>query len=127
VFDMATSAGARTGLMADEVGRIEPGMRADLILLDRGHWGFIPLVDPIRQLAFSATSEAVRTSIVDGRIVMRDRKILSVDEDALRGEIREAAERYVRDCVPGMEKGARRLAPYLESIYRRAQDAPLAL
>jgi len=113
--------------MADEVGRIEPGMRADLILLDRGHWGFIPLVDPIRQLAFSATSEAVRTSIVDGRIVMRDRKILSVDEDALRGEIREAAERYVRDCVPGMEKGARRLAPYLESIYRRAQDAPLAL
>ena len=126
VFDMATSAGARTGLMADQVGRIEPGMRADLILLDRDHWGFIPLVDPIRQLAFSATSEAVTTSIVDGRIVMRDRKILSVDESALRDEIREAAERYVRECVPAMEAGARRLAPYLEAIYRRAQNIPLS-
>lgn len=126
VFDMATSAGARTGLMADEVGRIEPGMRADLILLDRDHWGFIPLVDPIRQLAFSATSEAVKTSIVDGRVVMLDRKILSVDEDALRDEIREASERYVRDCVPAMEAGARRLAPYLDAIYRRAQNTPLS-
>ncbi len=127
VFDMATSAGARTGLMAGEVGKIEPGMRADLILLDRDHWGFIPLADPIRQLAFSATSEAVKTSIIDGRIVMLDRRILSVDEDGLRGEIREAGERYVRDCVPAMEAGARRLAPYLEAIYRRAQATPFAL
>ncbi|MDE0057607.1 MAG: amidohydrolase [Defluviicoccus sp.] len=127
VFDMATVAGARTGLMAEETGRIEPGMRADLILLDRDHWGFVPLVDPIRQLAFSATSEAVRTSIVDGRVVMRDREILSVDEDALRGEIREAGERYLRDCVPAMEAGARRLAPSLEAIYRRAQATRFAL
>ena len=127
VFDMATSAGARTGLMAEETGRIEPGMRADLILLDRDHWGFIPLVDPIRQLAFSATSEVVRTSIVDGRVVMRDRKILTVDEDALRDEIREAGERYLRDCVPAMEAGARRLAPSLEAIYRRAQATRFAL
>ena len=124
---MATSAGARTGLMAEETGRIEPGMRADLILLDRDHWGFIPLVDPIRQLAFSATSEAVRTSIVDGRVVMRDRKILTVDEDALRDEIREAGERYLRDCVPAMEAGARRLAPSLEAIYRRARATRFAL
>ena len=127
VFDMATVAGARTGLMADQVGKVEPGMRADLILLDRNHWGFIPLVDPVRQLAFSVTSEAVKTSIVDGRVVMRDRKILTVDEDALRGEIREAGERYLRDCVPAMEAGARRLAPHLEAMHRRARETPFTL
>ena len=127
VFDMATVAGARTGLMAGEVGKIETGMRADLILLDRDHWGFIPLADPVRQLAFSATSEAVRTAIVDGRVVMRDRKILTVDEDALRAEIREAGERYLRDCVPEMERGARRLAPHLEAMHRRAREMPFTL
>ncbi len=126
-FTMATTAGARTGLMADRLGSLEPGKQADLILLDRGHWGFIPLADPIRQLAFSATSEAVRTTIVAGRVVMRDRRILTLDEDALRAEIREAAERYLRDAVPAMEAGAARLAPCFAEIYRRAQAAPLDL
>lgn len=126
-FAMATSGGARTGLMADRLGSLEPGKFADLILLDRNHWGFIPLADPVRQLAFSATSEAVRTSIVAGRVVMDDRKIVTLDEDALRAEIREAGERYLRDCVPAMEAGAKRLAPYFAEIYRRAQDAPLDL
>ena len=122
---MATMGGARTGLMDTEVGSLEVGKRADVILLDRDHWGFIPLTDPIRQLAFSLTSEAVRTVVVEGRIVMRDRVIQTLDEDALKGEIREAAERYVRDWVPKVEAGAKRLRPHFEEIYRRANAATL--
>ena len=102
-----------------------PQVGANVILLDRDHWGLIPLTDPIRQLAFSVTSEAVRTVVVEGRIVMRDRAIETVDEDALRGEIREAAERYLRDWVPKMEIGAERLRPHFEKIYRRANAATL--
>lgn len=113
--------------MADRLGSLGPGKHADLIVLDRDHWGFIPLADPIRQLAFSATSEAVRTVIVAGKVVMDDRKILTLDEDALKAEIREAAERYLRDCVPAMEAGAKRLAPYFAEIHRRAQAIPLDL
>ncbi len=124
-FGMATMGGARSGLMEAEVGSLEVGKRADVILLDRDHWGLIPLTDPIRQLAFSVTSEAVRTVVVEGRIVMRDRVIETVDEDALRGEIREAAERYLRDWVPTMEVGAKRLRPHFEEIYRRANAATL--
>ena len=125
VFRMATMGGARTGLMAAEVGSLEVGKRADVIMLDRDDWGFIPLTDPIRQLAFSVTSEAVRTVVVEGRVVMRDRVIQTVDEDALRGEIREAAERYVRDWGPRMAAGAARLRPHFEEIYRRANAAAL--
>jgi 5-methylthioadenosine/S-adenosylhomocysteine deaminase len=126
VFRMATLGGARSGLMDREVGSLEIGKRADLILLDRDAWGFVPLTDPVRQLAFSVTSEAVKTVIIDGRIVMRDRRILTIDESALRNEIADAARRYVRDNGPVMETGARKLAPYLKAMYARAcaQELP---
>ena len=111
--------------MEAEVGSLEVGKRADAILLDRDHWGFIPLTNPIRQLAFSLASEAVQTVVVEGRIVMRDRVIQTLDEDALKGEIREAAERYVREWTPKMEAGAKRLRPHFEEIYRRANEVAL--
>ena len=57
---------------------------------------------------------------------MLDRRVLTLDENALRDEIREAGERFVRDRVPAMAAGARRLSPYLEAIYRRAQATPFA-
>lgn len=124
VFRMATLGGARSSLMDREVGSLEAGKKADLILLDRDAWGMIPLGDPVRQLAFSVTSEAVTTSIVDGRVVMRDRNILSFDEAAMRRRVREAAERFRRDRMPAMRAGAARLeAPIREMYYRAAADA----
>lgn len=127
VFRMATLGGARSGLMEREVGSLEPGKKADLILLDRDAWGMIPLSDPVRHLAFSVTSEAVRTSIINGRVVMRDRRILTLDEDAIRAEARAAAERFRRERVPAMQEGARRLEPYIRDMYYRAAAEPLAL
>jgi 5-methylthioadenosine/S-adenosylhomocysteine deaminase len=127
VFRMATMGGARTGLMEKEVGSLEPGKKADLILFDRDHWGFIPLSDPVRHLAYSITSEAIRHSIVNGRIVMRDRKLTLIDEAAIKGEIREAAERFLRDHVSAMHEGAK---PYLDGIRRmhlKAHAARLSL
>lgn len=130
-FDMATRGGARSGLMQDELGALEPGKRADVILLDARDWGFTPLTNPVQQLAFSANSGAVETVIVNGQVVMRDREILTIDETALRDEIREAADRFWREDVPAMRAGAARLRPYFEEMYWRAQnwrpeDQPLA-
>ena len=125
VFRMATMGGAQSGMMEREVGSLEVGKRADVILLDRDHWGFVPLTNPIRQLAFSVTSEAVQTVIVEGGVVMRNRKIQNIDEDALRSEIREATDRYVRDFVPAMKAGSMRLAPYFEEIHQRSRIAAL--
>ena len=102
-----------------EVGSLEAA-QADIILLDRDSWGLIPLSDPVRHLAFSVTSEAVKTSIVAGRVVMQDRKILTFDEAKMRARVRAAAERFRRDRVPAMEAGARRLEPYIREMYYRA-------
>ena len=95
-FRMATLGGARSTGLQNEIGSLETGKRADVILLDRDAWGFIPLNDPIRQLAFSVTSESVTTSIIDGRVVMRGRTIALLDEASLKAEVAEAAEHFRR-------------------------------
>ena len=126
-FAMATRGGARSTMLDREIGSLEVGKKADVILLDRDAWGFIPLHDPIRQLAFSVNSEAVTTSIVNGRVVMRDRVITVLDEAALKAEVMEAAERFRRDHFPAMRAGARRLEPYVRAVYDRAtaMDVPV--
>lgn len=120
VMEMATMNGARSSLMQDEVGSLEVGKQADIILLDRHEWGLMPLHDPIQQIAFSASSEAVRTSIIAGRVVMRERRLTLVDEDSLRAEIAEAAERFRRDECPRMSAHAATVRPYLDLMYAKA-------
>jgi 5-methylthioadenosine/S-adenosylhomocysteine deaminase len=127
VFRMATAGGARSTGLQDEIGSLETGKKADVILLDRDAWGFIPLNDPIRQLAFSVTSECVTTSIIDGRVVMRDRTIALLDEDALKAEVAEAAERFRREYFPKMQAGAKRVEPYVRQVYARATGLDPAL
>ncbi len=124
---MATLGGARSTGWQDEIGSLETGKKADVILLDRDAWGFIPLNDPIRQLAFSVTSECVRTSIIGGRVVMRDRVVTSLDEAALKAEVTEAAERFRRDHFPKMQAGARRVEPYVREVYERCTGLDLDL
>jgi len=71
------------------------------------------------------TSEAVTHTIVDGRVLMRDRVITVLDEAAIKAEVGECAERFRRDDLPKMRAGARRLAPHIAAIYRRAWGTPL--
>jgi 5-methylthioadenosine/S-adenosylhomocysteine deaminase len=127
VFRMMTLGGARSTGLQDQIGSLEAGKKADVILLDRDAWGFIPLHDPIRQLAFSATSECVRTSIIGGRVVMRDRVIQSLDEAALKAEVAEAAERFRRDYFPAMQAGAQRVEPYVRRVYERCTGLAVGL
>jgi 5-methylthioadenosine/S-adenosylhomocysteine deaminase len=126
-FRMATLGGARSTGLQEEIGSLEIGKRADVILLDRDAWGFIPLNDPIRQLAFSVTSECVTASIIDGRVVMRDRTMTLLDEVALKAEVAEAAERFRREYFPKMQAGARRVEPYLRQVYERCTGLKLEL
>ena len=118
-FRMATLGGARSTGLQDRIGSLETDKRADVILLDRDAWGFIPLNDPIRQLAFSVTSESVTTSIIDGRVVMRDRTITLLDEASLKAEVAEAAEHFRREHFPNMQAGARLVEPYVRQVYAR--------
>jgi 5-methylthioadenosine/S-adenosylhomocysteine deaminase len=116
---MATEGGARSTLLTDEIGAIEVGRKADLVLYDRGDYGFIPLKDAVAQLTYAVNSEAVRTVLVDGHVVMRERALTMIDETAIKAEMREEAERYLRDHVPDMERAVARFEPYWRDMQLR--------
>ena len=126
-FRIATLGGAATGLMSDQVGSLKIGKKADIILLDRTDWGFIPFSDAVHHLAYSVNSQVIRHSIINGQVVMRDRKFVKIDEDAIHEEIRETAEKFFYEEVPAMRKGAAPYLPYMREMYLKAYNTPLDL
>ena len=124
-FAMATRGGAASMGLAGQVGELVPGANADLILLDRDDWALVPLNDPVRQLAYTATSSCVDTVVVAGRVLMQGRRLTLLDEAALRAEIGEAAERYRRDWLPEMARAAERFDPWVAQLIERARAEPL--
>lgn len=81
---MATTGGAAALLAADDLGAIETGRRADLALYDLDDFALLPLNDAVQQLVFSERGRAVKTTIVDGRIVYEDGKFAWGDTAELR-------------------------------------------
>jgi 5-methylthioadenosine/S-adenosylhomocysteine deaminase len=78
VFNAATVGGARA-LRRDDIGRLAPGCRADLVLVDIGDPSMMPLREPLRSLIYVAADRAVRDVYVDGRLVVADGKVLTMD------------------------------------------------
>jgi 5-methylthioadenosine/S-adenosylhomocysteine deaminase len=74
VLEMATLGGAQVLGLADKVGSLEPGKRADLICVDMEHSQFAPIDDPVSALVYGANLDDVFFTMVDGRIVY-DRKV----------------------------------------------------
>lgn len=106
VFRMATMGGARVLNLQDEIGSLEPGKRADIVLLDLERPGLTPLYRVYSHLVYAARGSDVDTVIVNGRIVVRDRRILTVDEEAVMEKARSFGER-VREVVANVETAAR--------------------
>jgi 5-methylthioadenosine/S-adenosylhomocysteine deaminase len=89
VLEMATINGAWDLGLADRVGSLTPGKRADLILVRTTDLNMAPLGDPVTAIVRSAQPHNVDTVMVDGRIIKRSGKIVAFDPDEV---VREAAE-----------------------------------
>lgn len=123
VWRMATAGGARALGLEAEVGTIEPGRKADLVLL-RAESPFLrPLNDVLTALVYAETGADVDTVVVDGRVVVRGGRVLTVDEDRLRARAQAAAER-LRAENAGAWKLAAELAPYLAAACRATAALP---
>jgi 5-methylthioadenosine/S-adenosylhomocysteine deaminase len=88
VLSMATREGARALGLEREIGSIEPGKRADLILVDRNRPHLVNAPDPIGAIVYAARPSDVRATIVDGRVLVDEFALAAVD---LAGVIAEAA------------------------------------
>jgi 5-methylthioadenosine/S-adenosylhomocysteine deaminase len=92
---MATRAGARTLGIEDEIGSIEAGKRADLIVVDRDRVHMVPGPDPYSTLVYAARGSDVRTTVVDGEVLVDEFLPTRVD----RAEVVSDARRAVKDLL----------------------------
>jgi 5-methylthioadenosine/S-adenosylhomocysteine deaminase len=86
VLRMATIDGARAMGLEGEIGSIEVGKRADLTLFDLDELRTTPCPDPVSTIVYAAEASNIRTVIIDGRVVLRDRKFAALDEKAVLAE-----------------------------------------
>jgi 5-methylthioadenosine/S-adenosylhomocysteine deaminase len=95
VLEMATIGGARVLAMEDRIGSLEAGKRADVVIIDLQ----LPRVQPVyaveSAIVYAASGSAVSTTIVDGRILMRNGKLLTVDEKAAMAKAKEYRDKVV--------------------------------
>ncbi len=89
-LELATVDGAEAIGMGDEVGSLEPGKRADLVVHDLSGTAWLPFGDPVLQLVWSAGSRTVRDVLVAGRPVVANGRCTTVDHAALRAAAVEA-------------------------------------
>ncbi|MEM0025544.1 MAG: amidohydrolase [Zestosphaera sp.] len=87
VLEMATIRGAEALGLSDKVGSIEVGKRADLITIKYWDPKLMPMNDPISHVVFAANGSHVQDVIVDGKIIMKNRNVLTLDEDEVLREV----------------------------------------
>lgn len=91
----ATAGGARVLGLEDRIGTLEPGKRADVILVDARRPGLTPVHDPFSVLAYSTNPGDVETVLVDGRVVVEDRRLTTMDAAEITAKAAEHARRLV--------------------------------
>ncbi|MCI5480264.1 MAG: amidohydrolase [Lachnospiraceae bacterium] len=91
ILRMATINGARAVLEGDSTGSLEAGKKADLIVINPDSVCMQPMHDPIANLVTSMHSCNVESTMCDGKWLMKDRKVLTIDEEALLAEAKERA------------------------------------
>jgi len=90
---MATIDGARALLWDDEIGSVEEGKKADLIMLDLDDIEWVPYHRPEQVLVYSANAYNIKHSVIDGRVVMKNREVRTIDEEEVREQARKHAQR----------------------------------
>lgn len=93
VVEMATIEGAKAVHLEKEIGSLEPGKKADLILINLAEPNAVPMYDVYSQLAYALKASDVDTVIIGGRVVMRDRKLLTLREPEILAKAREYGKR----------------------------------
>jgi 5-methylthioadenosine/S-adenosylhomocysteine deaminase len=112
VFHAATAGGAQA-LGRTDIGRLEPGAKADLALVDLKNPWMMPARDPLRSLVYTAADRAIQKVFIDGRLVVERGKVLTLDHAAALAALTEAQGRMIA-AVPSFDwakRGADQLTP----------------
>ena len=122
----ATIGGARTAGLEGRIGALQVGLAADLSIIDLTDPSFVPLNSVARQAVFTESGRGVETVIVDGRIVVADRKITTIDERALREEV-AGLMKVLRKDIEAVGDRNKAMLPYLMEAQRRTWKIDIGL
>ncbi|HEY0003874.1 MAG TPA: amidohydrolase [Pyrinomonadaceae bacterium] len=98
-FEMATIRGARALHLEREIGSLEAGKRADLVIVDLNTLNQTPLYNIYSDLVYATKYASVLTVIIEGRVVMRDRRLLTLNEDDIKARARTFRERILKSLA----------------------------
>jgi cytosine/adenosine deaminase-related metal-dependent hydrolase len=107
-IEMATINGAKAMGMEDEVGSLEEGKKADIVIFDTNRLDWRPLFNEIQCLVYSANADHVESVIINGKMVMDRRKVLTVDE----GEILAGSRRMEDDLKARLDASEMIISPW---------------
>lgn len=105
-LEIAFQGGAKVMHLQDDLGAIAPGRLADLVLLDQAGMHTYPRLDPAANLVYSSRAADVRTVICNGKVLLEDGRLLTIDKDLVKREVAARLER-LSQRTPG-----RRIATY---------------
>ncbi|HEV8368933.1 MAG TPA: amidohydrolase [Pyrinomonadaceae bacterium] len=101
-FELATIRGAQAIHLEKEIGSLEPGKRADLLIIERDVLNQIPLYNIYSDLVYATKASDVESVIINGRIVMQNRKLLTLNEIAIKRDARVFREKIINSLAnPG--------------------------
>jgi len=95
-FELATIRGAQALHLEKEIGSLETGKRADLLVIDRDTLNQIPLYNVYSDLVYATKASDVETVIINGHIVMRNRRLLTLNETAVKNDARAFRDRIIK-------------------------------
>lgn len=126
VLRHATLGNARAVGLAGRLGAIQPGHKADLVLIDLNDTAYLPYNSAARQLVYTEAGRGVESVIVDGRVVMRERKVVTIDEDALRREVASLMRHFIAD-YDAIVQSRERALPFMLDAHRKVWAADIGM
>jgi guanine deaminase len=125
-FRAATEGGAQGARLGHLIGKLAPGYKADLSILDLSDPSFVPLNSVVRQLVHIEGGRAVRHVMVDGRWVIKDRRFVAINEAAIFADVEAVMPTFRKDFGDITARVAR-LQPWLDEAQQKIQDTDVGI
>ncbi|MFI4987793.1 MAG: amidohydrolase family protein [Alphaproteobacteria bacterium] len=126
VLRCATMGGARSAMLHNETGSLEPGKKADMIVLNLRTLNFTPLNDIRNQLVYCENGTSIEQVIVNGEVVVHEGRMTRVDEAEIMAELRDYLPAF-QSHYAEIEELNRAFEPYFDEMCRRCAQQSLGI
>lgn len=126
VIRHATLGNARSAGLQGQVGALKPGHKADMVLIDLNDTAYLPYNSAARQLVYTETGRGIDSVMIDGRMVMKDRRATTIDEDALRREVEGLMKHFIAE-YEDVKKSRAGALPYMLDAHRKMWEPDVGM